>query len=768
MKKHFYFLLLFFLPYAVFSQANSNFLHQLDKNINDYYKLERENIHAHFSKSIYFTNEKIWLSGYVFTQQTKLPSIHTNNVFLEILDSQGNLYSRHLLFSTNGVFQATLPLNKTMPSGIYYFRFYTHYMNNFQENIAAVFPVEIINYDDKDYDANKSSKYADLFIEMFPEAGALSFSNPNNIAVKVTNYLGEGIATKTAKVFDKQNNLITTFSTNNYGYGKFEIKNPENTTYRVEVENHGFTYKQELNFIATNDLSLAVDSYSFADKTTIAIKNINRSSSKNYYLLLSQNNKILAFPIEKNKPTFVLDNQVLFDGVNTARIIDEQNNVYATRLFYIHKENSENKSTNDEIAIYSYSAYALNSKVIPERNIYNSIYINPYTQEAATYDGSYFSAPNRIKKYELDMFMMFQKPKEIFTNITSATHPSVKYAFERGIDIQGTLTQDIKSKKDNRIRMVSYPDLHEFSNINENNEFIFDHLVVADSINVHFSLLSKNDKPKDLSLYPKIIGSHRKYIKNLNITLTREAKDKIEMPESELPIALPTSKYQVILEDIKIKGTTLKREKQNPMLRGFKASDIVGFENMRVTDFLRQYRFHVDDNLGTSIIYSSYSDSRVGRGKMMPAIFIDGTQQFDHFYVNQLWMSHVDEIYFDRTYTIIGMNNNFMNSDVGMMGIVKIYTKNPGEILRKKEAQKAFQITGGFTRFLDFENDVFDENDPALDLYGNIFWESRVNSKKGNLKYKIPKQGKKKVKIFVEGITSDGTIFSKVEEISSN
>lgn len=768
MKKHFYFLLLFLLPYAVFSQANSNFLNQLDKNFNDYYKLERENIHVHFSKSTYFTNEKIWLSGYVFTQQTKLPSIHTNNVFLEILDSQGSLASRHLLFSTNGVFQATLSIDKTMLSGTYYFRFYTHYMNNFQENLSSVYPIEIINYTDRDYDANKSNKYADLFIEMFPEAGALSLSDSNNIAVKVTNYLGEGVATKTGKVFDKQNNLISTFSTNNYGYGKFEIKNPENTTYRVEVENHGFTYKQELNFIATNDLSLAVDSYSFADKTTISIKNINRSLSKNYYLLLSQNNKILAYPIEKDKPSFAINNQILFDGVNTARIIDDHNNVFATRLFYIHKE-SIGSNNKDEVAIYSYSAFSINTKVIPKSNIYNSIYINPYTHESSPYDWSYFNAPNRIKKYELDMFLMFQKPKEIFANITSANHPVLQYAFERGIDIQGKINQDIKVKKDDRIRMLSYPDLHEFSKISENNEFNFDHLVVADSIKVLFSLLSKNDKPKDLTLYPKIIGTHRKYIKNISLPTVREGKNRIEAIENQEEILFPTSKYNIVLDDVEIKGSTLKREKQNPMLRGFKASEVIGYESMRVTDFLRQYRFEIEDNLGTTIIYSSKSGSnRMGRGNTMPVIFIDGTQQFDHFLVNQLWMSHVDEIYFDRTYTITGMNNNFMDSNVGMMGIIKIYTKSPGEILRKKETHKAFQITGGFTRFFDFENDVFEENDPGFDYYGNIFWASRVNSKKDNLKYKIPKQNKQKVKVFVEGITSDGTIFSKVEEISSN
>src|SRR5690606_25960978 len=103
--------------FSVLSQEKDEMLVSLDKKLNEYYTLDRENIHVHFSKSAYFTNEKIWLSGYVFTQQTGLPSIYTNNVFVEVFDSEGSFVSRNLLFSTNGVFQATLPISKNMISG---------------------------------------------------------------------------------------------------------------------------------------------------------------------------------------------------------------------------------------------------------------------------------------------------------------------------------------------------------------------------------------------------------------------------------------------------------------------------------------------------------------------------------------------------------------------------------------------------------------------------------------------------------------------------
>ena len=74
-----------FLCLFLFSAPN---LHAQDekkdaiaKALNDYFFLERENIHVQLNKSIYTTNEQIWFKGYVFHRKKNIPFFTTVNIY---------------------------------------------------------------------------------------------------------------------------------------------------------------------------------------------------------------------------------------------------------------------------------------------------------------------------------------------------------------------------------------------------------------------------------------------------------------------------------------------------------------------------------------------------------------------------------------------------------------------------------------------------------------------------------------------------------------
>ena len=93
-----------------------------------YYLQERENIHVHFNKQLFFTNEAIWFKGYVFDRKNKHPFFATTNVFAILMDANGNKISEKLLFASSGTFFGNFTLGESYKSGMYYLQFYTNWM----------------------------------------------------------------------------------------------------------------------------------------------------------------------------------------------------------------------------------------------------------------------------------------------------------------------------------------------------------------------------------------------------------------------------------------------------------------------------------------------------------------------------------------------------------------------------------------------------------------------------------------------------------------
>jgi hypothetical protein len=93
-------LLLFtlFLPNQTSAQATKK--EQIAKALDDYFHLERENIHVHFDKKVFLTSEKVWFKGYVFHRKMNMPFFATTNIYASLIDSDGNLIETQLLYGS--------------------------------------------------------------------------------------------------------------------------------------------------------------------------------------------------------------------------------------------------------------------------------------------------------------------------------------------------------------------------------------------------------------------------------------------------------------------------------------------------------------------------------------------------------------------------------------------------------------------------------------------------------------------------------------------
>lgn len=762
-----------------YSQSEDKTTEKAAKHLQEYYSLNRENIHIHFNKNIYFTGEQIWLSGYVYNQQQQQLFKETTNVFMEMYNSESHLIEKRLLFSDQGTFQTNIRLNEHLSSGKYYFRFYTDYMNNFSEDLSSVFEVSIINPSDSDYSPFSSSDLSALTISAYPESGVFLEGISNTIGVKITDCSGQGVKADNIKVLGSKNEEISSFSTNKYGYGKFVVIDAKNTGYRIEATVNGKTFSETLPK-PTSGISLSVMSYASANQTHFTVKSSGIDLSKNYFLIINQNEKFVLkqLDIQKNENVFSVENSGLFNGVNTARIVDEDFNLISERLFFLNKIKLDgftilhnyNKGNTAVITLKPDSDKSvLSTSVLPEGteslntqgNIFNSLLITPYTKESSLYDSEYFNDNSRTKKYELDLFFLYQKSKTEWNDIKNKNLPKTTYPFNFGVSLKGKINQEIKNKSQYKVALFSIEaELDETTSIDENNEFLFENLILADSIQVNFSLVNySNRKTVPLKTYVRILDNYKKFNKPVNIpkkaerTLGVTDNDVIEFPQ--------LYKDAFLIKAVEIEKTQpkLSREEQFLGARGFKASELIHMKGRLVVDFLEMQGFYVVRNFERIDVYSSKLPISLRGGLPTPQVFIDGVMQANQEHLSALRMDEVDEIYYDRydnRFVVPTINNH--------QGFVRIYLNRGGIGNNNESNASEFKVKNGFSKKYEFTPPKYAFYGSAFEKFGILYWKPEVKTDEKTTfeKLNIPIHNQKAVKIFTEGITSEGKLISEI------
>lgn len=132
---------------ALPSYGQENKVEEISSIVKNYYSLERENIHVHFSKTTFITNESIWFKGYVYYSKKNTPFFTTTNIFAVLKNAENKTLDTKLLYGSLGSFEGSFELPPSMASGSYYLQFYTNWMNNFSEDQSALYKIEVINPD---------------------------------------------------------------------------------------------------------------------------------------------------------------------------------------------------------------------------------------------------------------------------------------------------------------------------------------------------------------------------------------------------------------------------------------------------------------------------------------------------------------------------------------------------------------------------------------------------------------------------------------------
>lgn len=754
---------------------------RIAQSLGNYYQFERENIHLHLNKTVFLSNETVWFKGYIYDKKTNSLNIGTTNVYVSLYNSERKELSNNLFFASNGAVDGQLNLPKELESGIYYLHVYTNFMNNYEEDESTYQEIEIIN--PKQINASKSYNKNNVSVTINYEGGSLITDCDNNVVVKISDCLNRGIKTENIKVLDEKQNVITTFYTNELGYGKFILPKVKDEIYSIVSNNNSINFSEKLKKPSSDNFNLLLESI-VGDSYTLEIR-ANPNTLKKYeneelFLLIQKDRatRFITFKIQKNVISkFTLDKKNFFEGVNTLRLIDKNLNQISERIIY-KKENSTNAVSiishtkiNDSIKIIG-KLNNLNSQLsisaLPistsKKNNSNSILKTLAFDNYLTHKINPELLSSKTTGAEFDLFLISNTSKYNWQSILN-TIPNTKYEFETGIDLSIRLNNSNSSKASNQLKIFSTNGISETTTMNPDSDFVFKNIFALDSISIHYKFPEKPDLANKITVSHTLKKNKSKFNKLNTIGL---------FSNCALSYSDNSNNYDYNSSEIKtteLKDVEVVQNVKQKLLytnfpstrsaQAYKITEVVSDTYKDVLSFIASHQYDVQrDSIGNTVILTR--NKRSFLGNRYPIVLLDNGRIDNISDLVNFRLINVDEIYINNKGAGMGQE--------GMNGVISIFTKKQPTFNPLPETKNSnfFYITNGFKNVLPFvtSKELSNQSEAVFKEYGTLDFTRTIQSNTdGTFEYQIPLNNQKKIILNIQGIDDKGQLYDQDIEL---
>ena len=778
----------------------------------DYTEAAREIVYMHLNKSTYIKGESIGFTAYVMDKKDKKPSQLTTNLYVSIADENNKVIKQKLIYVDNGVASNSFEIDSLFTSGYYNIKAYTNWMLNFKEQNHYTESIRIINPETETY-IEEERVANTLDAQFLPESGHLLNGVINNIGVVIKDNLGFGIPNAKGEVVGKDNEVLSSFETNQFGIGKFQLLASSNETYKVNITSANKDFSFDLNQnIETNGIIMSLKS--LKSKVYISLTT-NPETLENIkgdrYTLMAHNGEnydiMDIYFTDNTVVTKAIDYSNTASGVNILTLFNQNDQPIAERLFFnyngieILKTDAISASKKRDtltvnIGFKGINPEAINNlsvSVLPKdtksynrhNNIVSYTYLQPYLRGVVEQAKYYFTDVDTKKQYELDNLLITQgwssyDWNSIFQNTANQTH-----TFEQGIRLKANLPNSISNKDANTYLMhaVADEDPRIFEVSEGENSFLIDNLFPIGSDKIHVSKVTKVNGLLPASLY---FQSFPSAIPSLNI----DSKSLRPRHDYKIEANLKPNVFKKVnldevqaLDEVVVKSELERKRTKIRKLEEHKFGKISFIDEddrlmfNTLGQFLVSKGFNVVDTGGEfivedrSVINRTPKDSSTGPDGVLdgaatesfsPAFYLDDMYLLDTGILYQYSLTNVGYIEINR----LGIGEGARGGN----GVIKIYSSTKGSKSRNNQdtvqdfslplsfsAEKKFYVP----KYQSYYNDFYKG-------YGVVSWKPKVSiDQNGMATFKIMKP-KGEVTLFIEGIANDGSFIFEEKSISLN
>ena len=337
-------------------------------------RIPQEKVFVHMDNSCYFLGDTIWFSAYTRETATGKPSPLSRVLYVELLNHDGYLVERKLIELNKGRGDGFFALDKNIQySGFHELRAYTRwqlnwgcyehkhslsakrwfvnekmeklYYRDYEKLYSRVFPVYDKPKEEGSLARNmtlrpmrryfaKDMDKRELTLNLFPEGGNLVAGIPNRVVFEATWDDGEWLEGRLHFGTDS-------FPTVHRGRGVITLTPQKDMEKEVVfITKDGEKVKAKLPEIEEEGATLQVEQ---KDGTVeIGIRLSASMQPDSMAMTVMYEGKVKAFfAINGKEKTFRIDSEALQAGVHQATLFDTQGRVYADRLFFVRRTETE-------------------------------------------------------------------------------------------------------------------------------------------------------------------------------------------------------------------------------------------------------------------------------------------------------------------------------------------------------------------------------------------------------------------------------------------
>jgi len=551
----------------------------IPEKLNEYYdNYPQQKVYMHLDKQTYQAGENIWFKVYFLDAKTHLPSIYSNTLIVELVNSFGQSFMRRILKIEDGYAHGDFTVFDTMQSGLYEIRAYTSWMRNFGDEYFFHRQIDIMNpeYSEQLYREDKlankklkkksARKSGKIDFQFFPEGGYLIHGIESQVAFKAINELGLGVDVH-GEVFNKKGESVKEFRSFYQGMGAFTLKPDMNEKYYaiIYLENERKEkislpeplksgYAINVNNRNNEEIIVRIQSNDNAPEITL----VGQTRGQVYYTTTT---KLESGQVEINIPANLFPTGILhltlfdqrtepqserlvFINHNDFLNIDLETDkeIYRSREKITLKINVKDKDNNPVSGNFSL-AVSDQTKNNNASDFYSGI--KSYLLLASDLKGRiqdpeyYFEKNTQETRQALDYLMMTQGWRRfVWKNVVESIPPKIDYPVEKGLSIQGKITRELfdiplKNLPVTLNILSGFNDVYH-ARTNDKGKYVFNLPDYEDTINVEITATRTSGR------------------KNLVIHI-----DETELPESE-------ALYSSYTKEMAITGTNVFKPYEEP------------------------------------------------------------------------------------------------------------------------------------------------------------------------------------------------------------
>ncbi len=329
-----------FLCYVSFAQDTPSNLDSVSAQLVGNIRLQQtEQSFIVTDRSLYRTGESVWLRIFLLRSASQKLSRISKNLFIDLVNEKDSIFSTLLLDVKTGMLNAKLYLGQSMPSGFYWIRAYTRYMAEVETNKIAVYPIYVVNTaavnDNGSRLVQKGNYNADnISMQLFPEGGSLMTGANSTVAFHIVDGKKDPVAIS-GYIKDNRDSLVTSFSSDNYGIGKFEFFPTRGRQYKAQLIWNGkeMTYPlPPFNFFA-GQLSVMNDANGQRKIRVLLEDSVYKQNIKTYLVGIAKDSLCFA-SVGTGMFEVPIPAEKFPGGVTTFYLFDENLHLLSERSVY--------------------------------------------------------------------------------------------------------------------------------------------------------------------------------------------------------------------------------------------------------------------------------------------------------------------------------------------------------------------------------------------------------------------------------------------------